>query len=72
MNVVLSLDWFHEYGDICMFVVNKQVELKEFVFDFIYVDMQYDDIYLTFTAGSVYLCGVCSHVVVLGLFIKLP
>ena len=26
--------------------------------------MQYDEIYLTFTAGSVSLCFVCSHVVV--------
>ena len=27
--------------------------------------------FLTFTAGSVCLCGVCSHVVVLGLSVRL-
>ena len=30
-----------------------------------YVDMQYYEIYLTFTAGSVCLCGVCSYMAVL-------
>ena len=39
---------------ICMCVVNKQFELLEFVFDTVYVDLQYDEIYLTFTAG--YVC----------------
>ena len=34
-------------------VVNKQFELLEFVFDSVYVDLQYDEISLTFTAGSV-------------------
>ena len=43
---------------ICMCVVNKQFELLEFVFDSVNVDLQYDEIYLTFTAGSVCLCGV--------------
>ena len=38
--------------------VNKQ--LLKFVFDSIYVDMQYDEIYLTFIAGYVGLCGVCK------------
>ena len=38
-----------------MCVVNKQIELFEFVFDFVYVDLQYNEISLTFTAGSV-LC----------------
>ena len=33
--------------------------------------MQYDAIFLTFTAGSVRLCGVCSPVVVLGLSVRL-
>ena len=28
-------------------------------------------VFLTFTAGSVYLCGVSSPVVVLGLFVRL-
>ena len=43
-----------------MHVVNKHFELLKFVFDFVYTDLQYDDISLTFTAGSVCLCGVCS------------
>ena len=38
--------------------MNKQFELLEFVFDSVYVDLHYDEIYLTFTAGSVCLCGV--------------
>ena len=33
----------------------------------VYVDLKYNEIYPTFTAGYVCLCGVCSHVVVLGL-----
>ena len=56
--------------DICMCVVNKQFELLEFVFESVYVDLQYDEIYLTFTAGSVCVCGVCSSVVVLGLSVR--
>ena len=36
-------------------IVNKQFELLEFVFDSIYVDLQYDEISLTFTAVSVRL-----------------
>ena len=44
-----------------MGVVNKQFELSKFVFE----------ISLTFTAGSVCLCGVCSYVVVLGLSMRL-
>ena len=35
-------------------------ELLEFVFDFVYVDLQYDEISLTFTSWYVCLCGVCS------------
>ena len=46
-----------------MCVVSKQFELLEFVFDSVYVDLKYDEIYLTFTAGFV-CCVVCSHVVV--------
>ena len=57
--------------DICMCVVNKQFELLEFVFDSVYVDLQYDEISLTFTAGYVCLCGVCSPEVVLGLSVRL-
>ena len=51
--------------------MNKQFELLEFVFDSVYVDLQYDEIYLTFTAGSVSLCCVYGHVVVFGLFVRL-
>ena len=53
-----------------MCVVNKQFELLEFVSDSVYVDLQYGEISLTFTAGSVCLCGV-SPVVVLSLFVRL-
>ena len=38
-----------------MCVVNKQFELLEFVFESIYVDLQYDEISLTFIAGFVVL-----------------
>ena len=41
--------------DICMCVVNKQFELLEFFIYFVYVDLLYDEIYLTFTAGNVCL-----------------
>ena len=37
----------------------------------LHVDLQYDEISLTFTAGPVCLCGVSSPVVVLGLFVRL-
>ena len=50
---------------ICMGVVNKQFELLEFVFDSVYVDLQYNEISLTFTAGSASLCCVYSHAVVI-------
>ena len=59
---------FLNCGDVCMCVVNKQVELLEFVSESVYVDLQYDDISLT---GPVCLCGVSSPVVVLGLFVRL-
>ena len=63
---------FLKYDDICMCVVNKQFQLLEFVFDSVYVvGLQYDDISLTFTAGYVCLCVVCSPVVVLGLSVRL-
>ena len=57
--------------DICMCVVNKQFELLVFVFDSVYVDLQYDEISLTFTAGYVSLCWVCGLVVVCGLSVRL-
>ena len=62
---------FLNCDDVCMCVVNKQFELLEFVFDSVYVDLQYDEISLTFTAGSVFLCCVCGHVVVFGLSVSL-
>ena len=45
--------------------------LLEFVSESVYVDLQYDEISLTFTAWPVCLCGVSSPVVVLGLFVRL-
>ena len=42
--------------------VNKQCQLLEFVFDSVYLDLQYDGIFLTSTAGFVSLC--CVSVVV--------
>ena len=62
---------FLNCDDICMCVVNKQFELLEFVFDAVYVDLQYDEIFLTFTAGYGSLCCVCSYVVVFGLYVRM-
>ena len=62
---------FQNGDDVCMCVVNKQFEFYEFVSESVYVDLQYDEISLTFTAGSVCLCGVSSPVVVIGLFVRL-
>ena len=62
---------FLNCDDICICVVNKQFELLEFVFESVYVDLQSDEISYTFTAGYVCLCGVCSLVAVLGLFVRL-
>ena len=56
---------FLNCDDIFMYVVNNQFELHQFVFESVHVNLQYDEISLTFTAGSVCLCGVCSPVVVL-------
>ena len=53
-----------------MCVLNKQFELLVFVFYSVYVDLQYDEIYLTFTAGYVCLSGVCSHVIVFVLLVR--
>ena len=53
---------FLNCDDIYMCVVNKQLELLEFVFESVYVYLQYDEISLTFTAESVCLCGVRSPV----------
>ena len=54
-----------------MCVVNKQFELLQFISESVYVDLQYDEISLTFTAGSMCLYGVSRFVVVLGLFVRL-
>ena len=61
---------FLNNDDICM-CVNKQFKLHEFVVDSVYVDLQYDEIYITFTAGSVSLCCVCSQAVVFGMSVRL-
>ena len=49
---------FLNCDDICMCVMNKQFELLEFVFDSVYVDLQYDEISLIF-----FLLGLCDCVV---------
>ena len=46
---------FLNCNGICMCVVNKQLELLEFVSESVYVDLQYDEISLTFTAESVFV-----------------
>ena len=51
--------------------MNKQFELLEFVFDSVYVDLQYDEISLTFTTGYVSLCCLCGHVIVFGMSVRL-
>ena len=56
---------FLNYDAICMCVVNK-------LFDSVYVDLQYDEISLTFIAGYVSLCCVCGHVVIFELSVRLP
>ena len=52
---------FLNCDDICMCVVNTQIQLLEFVFDSVYVDLQYHEISLTFTVGYVSLCCVCGR-----------
>ena len=71
LGVIRGEFGFLNCDDIFMWVVNNQFELLEFVFESVYVDLQYDVISLTFTAGSVCLCGVCSSVVVIGLSVRL-
>ena len=56
---------FLNCDDSCMCIVNKQFELLEFVFNSVYVDLQYDEISLTFTAG--YVCCVVFVVMWLSL-----
>ena len=62
---------FLNCDDICICVANKQFELLEFVFDSVYVDLQYDEISRTFTVGSVSVRCVCSHVVAFGVSVRL-
>ena len=62
---------FLNCDDVCMCVVNKQFELLEYVSESVYVDLQYDEISLTFTDGTVCLFGVSSPMVVFGLFVRL-
>ena len=72
MNCFMGdLGFFLNCDYICMCVGNKQFELLELVFNSVYIDLKYNEIYLTFTGGSVCLCGVCSHVVVPGLSVRL-
>ena len=42
---------FLDCDDVCMCDVNKQFELLELVSESVYVDLQYDEISLTFPAG---------------------
>ena len=53
--------WLLNCDDVCMCVVNKQPDILESVSESVYPDLQHDDISLTFTAGSVCLCGVSSQ-----------
>ena len=46
---------FINCDDICMCVVNKQFELLQFLFNSVYVDLNYNESSLTFTAGSAYV-----------------
>ena len=46
---------FLNCDDVCMCVVNKQFELLEFVSESVYVDLQYDEISLTFLSPYGYL-----------------
>ena len=62
---------FLDCDDICMRVVNKHLELLEFVFNSVYVDLKYNEFSITFIAVSMCLCGLCSHVVVLALSVRL-
>ena len=51
---------FRNCNDVYMCVVNKKVELLEFVFDSVSVELQYDEISLAFTAA---LCPCVVSVV---------
>ena len=58
--------------DICMCVAISSLSSSSlFLIQFMLVGLQYDKTSLSFTTGYVCLCGVCSHVVVLGLSVRL-
>ena len=62
----VCFDFRGEHGflncdDICMCVMNKQFELLEFVFEAVYVDLQYDEISLS-------LLGLCACVMYVALW----
>ena len=59
---------FLNCDDVCMCVVNKQFELLEFVSESVYVDLQYDEISLTFTAGPVCLCSFYLSILFVQIF----
>ena len=63
---------FLNCDDVCMCVVNKQFELLRFVFDSVYVDLQYDEISLTLTVGPVSFCCVCGHLWSVCKFVVVP
>ena len=55
----------HNCDDIFMCIVNKQFELLGFVFDYVYVDLQYDEIFLTL------MLGLCHCVVFVVMWLSL-
>ena len=44
---------FLNCDDICMCAVNLQFTLPELVFNSVYINLKYNEIYLTFTVGCV-------------------
>ena len=59
---------FLDCDDICMCVVNKYFELLEFIINYVYVDLKYNEISLTLLLGlcACVVCVVmCSSVVCL-------
>ena len=73
VNVMLSLmSVMSPPPALCNLSVRTAVKLCILgVSESVYVDLQYDEISFTFTAGPVCLCGFSSPVVVLGLFVRL-
>ena len=59
---------FLNFDDICMCVVNNQFELLEFVLNSVYVELKYNEISLTFSAGFVWCVVMWSS---LGLSVRL-